>query len=722
MMKRFVMWVLMMCVLPIIALAQQIDVKARVVDEAGKAMPYANIYIEGRKCVLTDNEGKFSIRIDANAKVKIFCVGYETMNMKASDIRRTIRMKGLSVGEVVVLSDYGILKKVAEKLAADYKANRNRETHYFNRMTMVCDWETEMVENLISAKSAVNLRDMKLVSGRYWAKAMNGTDVQSSLGIVGMARTMAIGAQVYECPIWEENLIMPLMVIDSPKELKKKFVIKKETLTDSDGRLIYRFTFDTKKKRESYINVSITSTRMRLVSVDEPSPVTGQLYVDAETFGVLKYNAKAEGLNFILYKTAMDVDFTADMDVNINYTQRNGYAEIADMNVFLGKGQVLYRSSLVNVEEYAKGAGEGQLIGKNMIETINAMGCDEALMAKCNIIQRNEEEQMLSMTAARTLEEQKADTLKYPHERIYLTLDNTSYCKGEMMWFKAFVARNDGLRYKDLSRILYVDLVDPEGKVVTNTKFPLRHFESSGQIKLADSLMAGVYQLKAYTRYTKNWGDDGILVKNVRIDPIVFSEKRNNKKLPVAELDMSTLSMDRIPAANQVKITNMSTKIQPDKLVTFTLHADPFSHLALSCIDLSQMMDNMSGDDVVTFMSQPDALPAEPTASVIREPESTLRTDSVYMAENADLLGGPLNISLTPSHSAMTDDMNIGLRQTKYSSNYRRTLLWKSSLITDYKGEATVTFRNNSKCKRLLIKVDGVTKDGRFLALRKVLE
>ena len=51
-------------------------------------------------------------------------------------------------------------------------------------------------------------------------------------------------------------------------------------------------------------------------------------------------------------------------------------------------------------------------------------------------------------------------------EKVYLHLDNTTYYKGDTIWYKSYVVRADSLTYSDMSRILYVELVSPDGLVV----------------------------------------------------------------------------------------------------------------------------------------------------------------------------------------------------------------------------------------------------------------
>ena len=59
---------------------------------------------------------------------------------------------------------------------------------------------------------------------------------------------------------------------------------------------------------------------------------------------------------------------------------------------------------------------------------------------------------------------------KNPQERVYHHFDNTSYYKGEHIWYKAYVVDDATLQPSDMSRILYVELVNPIGYPVETQK------------------------------------------------------------------------------------------------------------------------------------------------------------------------------------------------------------------------------------------------------------
>ena len=91
-------------------------------------------------------------------------------------------------------------------------------------------------------------------------------------------------------------------------------------------------------------------------------------------------------------------------------------------------------------------------------------------------------------------------------EKVYLHLDNTCYFKGDTIWYKAYVVRADDLSYTDMSHILYVELVSPDGLVVERQNLIVTdEGYGNGNFELRDSLYSGYYELRAYTRWMMNF-------------------------------------------------------------------------------------------------------------------------------------------------------------------------------------------------------------------------
>ena len=75
----------------------------------------------------------------------------------------------------------------------------------------------------------------------------------------------------------------------------------------------------------------------------------------------------------------------------------------------------------------------------------------------------------------------------FPQEKVYLHLDNTGYFKGERIWFKAYLTRTDKDSLGSLSKVLYVELVNPYGDIEKTLKLPITDGQANGDIELDEA-------------------------------------------------------------------------------------------------------------------------------------------------------------------------------------------------------------------------------------------
>lgn len=94
----------------------------------------------------------------------------------------------------------------------------------------------------------------------------------------------------------------------------------------------------------------------------------------------------------------------------------------------------------------------------------------------------------------------------YVQEKVYVHMDNNCYFVGDTIWYKAYVVRADDLCPTDMSRILYVELLSPDGFLVERQHILVSGVGyTCGQFALTDSLYSGYYEIRAYTRYMLNF-------------------------------------------------------------------------------------------------------------------------------------------------------------------------------------------------------------------------
>jgi len=132
---------------------------------------------------------------------------------------------------------------------------------------------------------------------------------------------------------------------------------------------------------------------------------------------------------------------------------------------------------------------------------------------------------------------QKTKTTPPEIEKVYLHTDNNYYTIGESLWYKAYSVYAYTNQLFDHSKILYVELISPESKIISRNITNLEGGLGHGDFVLADSLgiKPGTYQLRAYTNWMRNYGDDFVFKKEIQIitpnkENTIQSKENNNTK------------------------------------------------------------------------------------------------------------------------------------------------------------------------------------------------
>ena len=94
----------------------------------------------------------------------------------------------------------------------------------------------------------------------------------------------------------------------------------------------------------------------------------------------------------------------------------------------------------------------------------------------------------------------------YPQEMVFVHMDNTCYFLGDTLYYKVYVTRSDRGTLSNISHVIYVDLLNQDGYLAERQTLRLRDGQACGSFCLYDTLYAGYYELRAYTRWQLNWG------------------------------------------------------------------------------------------------------------------------------------------------------------------------------------------------------------------------
>ena len=123
---------------------------------------------------------------------------------------------------------------------------------------------------------------------------------------------------------------------------------------------------------------------------------------------------------------------------------------------------------------------------------------------------------------------------EFPREKVYLHLDNNAYLEGDSIWYKAYVVRASNLKATDISKVLYVELLDAAGVLLKRQLHKIdAHGGASGCLVLENHNKNGYYEIRAFTRAMLNWGDESSFS---RVIP-VFEKDNNSLSINTPDAD-----------------------------------------------------------------------------------------------------------------------------------------------------------------------------------------
>ena len=149
----------------------------------------------------------------------------------------------------------------------------------------------------------------------------------------------------------------------------------------------------------------------------------------------------------------------------------------------------------------------------------------------------------------------------FPEEKVYIQLDKPFYKPGEDVWFNVFVLNSNSHKPTSISDVVYVELIDPKGNVASKSDLVIREGSAHGDFELHTSAPGGMYQIRAYTMWMKNFSKENFFKRDVQVQRIITprfllkldyaresygSDDQVTAKLTVRDLKDQKLSQARI--------------------------------------------------------------------------------------------------------------------------------------------------------------------------------
>ncbi len=505
--KKLFTLIMMLISFSIQIFAQMRDYNAMVVDaETGEAQHYASVYIAENRGTITNQDGKFLISASPDEILQIKFIGYENLRIKAAEMRDVIRLKPAThtMQEVSVFPVMELLKNITTKLNGEYKKNKKEEDVYFFRISTEIGSKKELAEAFMTARSAVNLRNISLLSGRRGLQS--GDSLTSSLlDNVNFHHPLELGAMTPDVSFWN-SLSTPILKKFDKEYYNQYYKVSVSQIDSRESEPILCFNFEKKQNSQPV------------------TLLTGKLYVEAKTLKLLRFEGIIPSLGMEVTNQRVDGQTIVDLLVNADYTHEDGYAKVANISATIfNEGfkshALLYRMDTLSIATKGK-----KKVKENLLKTIDKVGDDSPLWVNPNIVLRTGKEEWIAFKQKRKAKTIPSDSIpkdmktmmerltafgqRIPQEKVFVHMDNTCYFLGDTIWFSAYTRETATGKPSPLSKVLYVELLNHDGYLVERKLIELNKGRGDGFFALDKSIQySGFHELRAYTRWQLNWGE-----------------------------------------------------------------------------------------------------------------------------------------------------------------------------------------------------------------------
>ncbi|MBY0435572.1 MAG: TonB-dependent receptor, partial [Cyclobacteriaceae bacterium] len=168
-------------------------------------------------------------------------------------------------------------------------------------------------------------------------------------------------------------------------------------------------------------------------------------------------------------------------------------------------------------------------------------------------------------------------------EKIYLHTNKAFYYPGDVIWWKAYMSYSNWELRDSLSRVIYVEVISPDRKVVVHNQFAISEGRSFGQLILPEDFSPGLYYLRAYTRWMLNYPYADIFLRKLPIlefNEIITGQRPNEAQISNVKVNLTAnkktyalrekidVAVKLTDAENNPLAANLSVSVTDVELIT----------------------------------------------------------------------------------------------------------------------------------------------------------
>jgi hypothetical protein len=513
-----------------------------------KPIEFASVYIDGTsKGTTTDSNGHFTLKnLNFPCRLVVSCVGYELKSIQLlhateEDLKITLKEKfeqlsGISVNGKSRRKQN--LKLFKTYFLGDDKWGQNAKLEQEDGLLFEHQYDTVKLKN--------ELKDAEYF---HTFNVNTRSPLTVRLPLLGYDATVDIVSFRVKTCSYNQTTEYDMCTRFTPYNFtsnrqRKKIENNRQEVYYNSSIYFCRSLFNNTLKQNGFFTYVPNgySARNELKRDEfDLKPYTTKKSKDEIVISGLKGKTIKLSYYYNSKKCPVNIESCLITDGILKFPKRHYYNEHNSYITFLSDTCIIYRNGTIANNDIVFSGDMATYVGGRLLpldyEPQSYSVAEKPVVEKLNVAPQVdstnlkprsefETETYPNLKIKKITKQIQSFSAEYPQEKAYLHFDNTSYYLGETIWFKAYVVRADRHCLTNLSKVLYVELLNAEGHLLDTRKLKIENGQCHGDFKLNPTQYGGYYEVRAYTRYMLNFSDGNLFS---RVFPIYDKPKKEGE-------------------------------------------------------------------------------------------------------------------------------------------------------------------------------------------------
>jgi len=196
-----------------------------------------------------------------------------------------------------------------------------------------------------------------------------------------------------------------------------------------------------------------------------------------------------------------------------------------------------------------------------------------------------------------------ADAQRAHPERIFAQTDRSVYLSGESLFFSILVLEGEVHTEARKSRVVQVELINDQKKSLLQKLVLLEEGRGAGSFSIPDSITSGSYELRIYSSWMKNWGEQSFYRQSIWVlnpyDTSYFGQHADKWTAHSTAAPVADFQLDKVHYSKRSLVSGSLPVDEENPFIALTVSVLPLEEVIVPANPISTQQEPIQSEQVV---------------------------------------------------------------------------------------------------------------------------